>query len=83
VMGVPAMFGFALGTDLQPRDLRSYHKSDINLYEHLAMKLIQRGVQPDADGREPWFLCYSLTEADVARTLQVFEESLAELKAEN
>jgi len=81
VMGVPAMFGFVLGTDQEPGDLRTYHKSDVNLYEHLAMKLIQRGVQPDADGREPWFLCYSLSEEDVARTLQVFEDSLRELKS--
>ena len=81
VMGVPAMFGFVLGTDQEPGDLRTYHKSDLNLYEHLAMKLIQRGVQPDADGREPWFLCYSLSEEDVARTLQVFEDSLRELKS--
>ncbi len=81
VIGVPSMFGFALGIDEPPFDLRSYYKSDMELYEHLAMKLIEHGVQPDADGREPWFLCYSLTEKDVAHTLEVFEEATRELKS--
>jgi glutamate-1-semialdehyde aminotransferase len=40
------------------------------------MELIRRGVQPDADGREPWFLCYSLTEADVSETLNIFNDSV-------
>lgn len=80
MMEVPSMFGYVLGVDEEPRDLRSYHKGDIELYEHHAMKLIERGAQPDADGREPWFLCYSLTEKDVARTLEVFEEALGDLK---
>jgi glutamate-1-semialdehyde 2,1-aminomutase len=79
VMGVPSMFGYILGIDQEPSDLRSYHKGDIEMYERLAMKLIERGVQPDADAREPWFLCYSLSEKDVARTLEVFEEALGQL----
>jgi glutamate-1-semialdehyde aminotransferase len=44
------------------------------------MGLIRRGVQPDADGREPWFLCYSLSEEDVSETLNVFNDTVEEAK---
>jgi len=74
VLGVPSMFGLALGLEQEPLDLRGYHKADAELYETICMQLIERGVQPDADGREPWFLCYSLSEQDVAETLSVFED---------
>jgi len=42
--------------------------------------LIQRGVQPDADAREPWFLCYALSEEDVNETLNVFNDSVKAAK---
>jgi glutamate-1-semialdehyde aminotransferase len=44
------------------------------------MELIQRGVMPDSDGREPWFLCYALSEEDVAETLNVFNDSVKAVK---
>jgi glutamate-1-semialdehyde 2,1-aminomutase len=78
VIGVPSMIGVVLGTEQEPADFRAYHRSDTALYEHIMMALIQRGVQPDADGREPWFLCYSLSEQDVADTLTAFEEAVKE-----
>lgn len=79
VTGVPSMFGYVVGTQEDPADMRGYHKGDFELYERLAMALIERGVQPDADGREPWFLCYSLSEGDVAHTFEVFEDALKEV----
>lgn len=80
LLGVPPMFGLQLGTDQAPTDLRSYHAADAELYERLAMELSLRGVQPDADGREPWFLSYSHSEADIAETLQIFEEAVKRAK---
>ena len=80
VVGVPSMFGLILGVDEEPRDFREYFKGDGELYENLAMELIQRGVQPDGDAREPWFLCYSLTEEDVAETLNIFNDSVEAVK---
>jgi glutamate-1-semialdehyde aminotransferase len=44
------------------------------------MELIKRGVQPDGDGREPWFLCYALSEEDVNETLNVFNDSVKAAK---
>ncbi|GMR10262.1 MAG: glutamate-1-semialdehyde 2,1-aminomutase [Anaerolineae bacterium] len=78
--GVPAMFGISLGLDRAPTDLRSYNKSDEQLYERIGMKLSELGVQPDADGREPWFLSYSHSEADVTETLSALETAIKEVK---
>ena len=76
VTGVPSMFGMVLGTDQEPHDFRDYFKGDGELYEEIALELIQRGVQPDGDAREPWFLCYALSEADVDETLNIFNDSV-------
>ena len=76
VTGVPSMFGLFLGKDQEPDDFRDYLKGDGDLYEKIGMELIRRGVQPDADGREPWFLCYALSEGDVDETLNIFNDSV-------
>ncbi len=81
VTGVPSMFGIFLGKDQEPRDFRDYLAGDGDLYEAISMGLNQRGVQPDADGREPWFLCYSLSEADVNETLNVFNDAVKDAKS--
>ena len=36
--------------------------------------LIERGVMPDHDAREPWFLCYAHSEKDIDDTLTAFSE---------
>jgi glutamate-1-semialdehyde 2,1-aminomutase len=80
VTGVPAMMGILLGTDQEPHEFRDYIQGDAELYEKIAMQLIARGVQPDSDGREPWFLCAALSEADVAETLNIFNDSVKAAK---
>ncbi len=80
VTGVPSMFGIFLGKDEEPRDFREYLAGDGELYEAISLGLSKRGVQPDADGREPWFLCYSLSESDVAETLNAFNDAVKEAK---
>jgi len=80
VIGVPSMFGLILGTNEEPRDFREYFNGDGDLYENLALELIQRGVQPDGDAREPWFLCYSLSDEDVNETLNIFNDSIIAAK---
>lgn len=80
LLGLPAMFGMALGTAEQPRDYRGYLQSDMALYEKIMAGLIQHGVMPDPDGREPWFLSYSHTEKDIAETLAKFEDVVREAK---
>ena len=80
VTGVPSMFGMVLGTDEEPLEFRDYFKGDGDLYEKLALELIHRGVQPDGDAREPWFLCAALSEEDVDETLNVFNDSVEAVK---
>ena len=46
----------------------------------IGLALIERGVMPDSDGREPWFLCSALSEADVDETLNVFNDSVKAVK---
>ena len=80
ILGVPPMFGMIMGTDEEPADFREYTTGDGELYEKISMELIARGVQPDADGREPWFMCYDHSEQDVADTLSVFEDAVKAAK---
>ncbi len=78
--GLPPILSFILGVDEEPTDFRAYCAGDDDLYEQLAMALIERGVLPDSDGREPWFLCYAHRDAEVAATLEAFEEAVKEVR---
>jgi glutamate-1-semialdehyde 2,1-aminomutase len=80
VTGVPPMFGILLGSADEPYEFRDYIKGDAKLYESIVMELAARGVLPDADGREPWFLCAALSEEDVAETLNAVNDSIKALK---
>ena len=80
VTGVPSMFGILLGSHDVPQEFRTYAEADAAFYERVAMELIRRGVQPDSDGREPWFMSYSHSEQDVATTLEAFEDALQAAK---
>ncbi len=77
VSGVPAMFGIIM-TDAEVYDVRTYAATDMALYRDIAFGAIRRGVMFDPDPREPWFLCYALSEEDVAETLNVFEDAVKE-----
>jgi glutamate-1-semialdehyde 2,1-aminomutase len=80
VTGVPPMFSILLGMDTVPHEFRDYIQGDAELYEKIVLGLIARGVQPDSDGREPWFLCYSLSQADVDETLNAFNDAVKAAK---
>ncbi len=77
VVGVPGMFGFYFGEG-SPTDYRAVDDHDEDLYEKLIMGMIRRGVMPSPDALEPWFLSAAHDDEDVATTLQVFDEALAE-----
>ena len=82
ILGVPPMFGMLLGPE-SANDFRGFLATDLELAEEIGMELNRRGIQPDADNREPWFLCYSLSEADVAETLNIFDDVVTEVKRRN
>jgi glutamate-1-semialdehyde 2,1-aminomutase len=75
--GHPAMFSIFFGEgDLN--EFRDTSKHNEALYEEVLFAMIERGVMPCPDALEPWFVCAAHTDEDVATTLQVFDESLAE-----
>jgi glutamate-1-semialdehyde 2,1-aminomutase len=75
VNGVPGMFGITF-TDKQPRDWRDLHTCDWDIYEAIASHMVEKGVMPETDGFEPFFLCCDHTEENAAETLQAFEDGL-------
>jgi glutamate-1-semialdehyde 2,1-aminomutase len=77
--GYPAMFSFALGIkDVSCQ--RDWDKSDRSLYIKLVELALERGIMPDGDPREPWFMCHQLTEKDIDETLQVFADIVRSAK---
>jgi len=77
--GYPAMFSFSLGIDAVTCQ-RDWAHSDHELYLQLAARAIECGVMPDFDSREPWFLCYSHSEADIDETLNTYAEIVKDIK---
>ncbi|GAB4468752.1 MAG: glutamate-1-semialdehyde 2,1-aminomutase [Anaerolineales bacterium] len=75
VNGYGAMFSFALGVE-QLTDQRSFNQSDQEYYLRLVEAAMERGVMPDHDPREPWFLSYSHTDEVIDRTLEVMEAAI-------
>jgi glutamate-1-semialdehyde 2,1-aminomutase len=77
--GYPAMFSFALNTTSVTCQ-RDWQESDRALYLKLVEKAVGKGVMPDLDAREPWFLCYEHSDADIDETLNVYAEIVKEVK---
>lgn len=77
--GYPAMFSFALGVESVTCQ-RDWSASDQEFYLKLTEMAIERGVMPDHDAREPWFLCYSHSDADIDETLNVYADIVKKAK---
>ncbi len=77
--GYPGMFSFSLGVE-RITCQREWARSDRELLLRLAEAAMERGVMPDYDPREPWFLCYSHTDADVDRALEVYGEIVKKVR---
>jgi len=75
VQGHPAMFSFSVGAG-KPLDQRAWANSEREYYLRLVEALIERGVMPDLDPREPWFMCYAHSDADVDETLNVMADAV-------
>jgi glutamate-1-semialdehyde 2,1-aminomutase len=73
VAGYPAMFGLVLGLE-RVTCQREWMKGNHEHYLRLVEAAIERGVMPDHDAREPWFLSYSHSDNDIDRTLEIFAE---------
>ena len=75
--GHPSMFG-VMFTERVPYEYRDWAKSDHDLYDDVAVGMQARGVMPEPDSREPWFLCEAHAEGDqVDRIVTCFADALA------
>jgi len=79
INGYPAMFTFSLGADKLTCQ-REWAQTERDWYLRMAEAAMERGVMPDYDAREPWFLCYSHTDADIDKTLEVYAEVVKTVK---
>jgi glutamate-1-semialdehyde 2,1-aminomutase len=77
--GYPAMFSFAVGVE-KVTNQRDWNESDKEYYLRLVEGSIERGVMPDHDPREPWFLCYSHSDEDLDKTLDVWQDVVMNVK---
>ena len=75
VNGYPAMFSFAFGAE-KVVNQRDWNDTDKDFYLRLIEASIERGVMPDHDPREPWFLCYAHSDADIDETLNVMSDAV-------
>ena len=80
VSGYSTMFSFALGVDAVTCQ-RDWDDSNKEMYIKLVETAIERGIMPDHDAREPWFLCYSHTDADIDETLSVYADIVKKVKS--
>jgi glutamate-1-semialdehyde 2,1-aminomutase len=79
VHGYPAMLSFTIGTDKVIAQ-RDWQETERDYYLRLVDYAIERGVMPDHDPREPWFLCYSHTDGDINETLNVMSDAVKNVR---
>ena len=79
VGGPPGMFGIVFTEQEGVYEYRDWARSDHELYARVLMKMMEKGVMPDKDSREPWFTSASHTDEDLGLALTAFEDSLTEV----
>jgi glutamate-1-semialdehyde 2,1-aminomutase len=60
-------------------DFRDAMTTDNETYAKIILRLIQKGVMPDIDPREPWFISAAHTDDDADVAIGVFEEAVREV----
>ncbi len=82
VSGHPSMFTFWFA-ERAPREYRDWANTDHALYDELMHGLLARGVMPEPDSREPWFMCAAHTTQDIAETANALEDAAREVMRRN
>jgi len=75
IEGHPSMFNIWFSEE-PPYEYRDWKQSDHTFYDAVTAGLIERGVMPEPDSREPWFMCEALSDEDIAFTVQMLDESV-------
>jgi len=60
-----------------PHNYREWAATDYELYNSLALELIELGILCEPDSREPWFVSAAHDDACLAETLEKFEIALS------
>jgi glutamate-1-semialdehyde 2,1-aminomutase len=79
VQGPASMFGVVFTDKEEIVEYRDWVESDHDTYEEVILKLFDKGVMPDKDCREPWFISASHTDEDADFVLNAFEEAVKEV----
>lgn len=75
IEGHPSLFNIWF-SEAPPYEYRDWKQSDHSFYDAVAAGLIERGVMPEPDSREPWFICEALSDEDIGQTAQVLDEAV-------
>jgi glutamate-1-semialdehyde 2,1-aminomutase len=75
----PAMFGIILAEKM-PRDQREWELTDKATYQNIVIAAQERGISKHEVIREPYFLSYSHSEADIDETLNVMSDVVHDVK---
>jgi glutamate-1-semialdehyde 2,1-aminomutase len=78
----PAMFGIILAEKM-PRDQREWELTDKATYQKIVIAAQERGISKHEVIREPYFLSYSHSEADIDETLNVMSDVVHDVKYGN
>jgi glutamate-1-semialdehyde 2,1-aminomutase len=74
--GHPSMFGIMF-TERVATEYRDWADTDHELYDEIAVGMMARGVMPEPDSREPWFMCEAHSQGDIVdRVVSTFGEAL-------
>jgi glutamate-1-semialdehyde 2,1-aminomutase len=79
IQGPPAMPGIVFTEEQVCTEYRHWAEGDHALYEEIIQKLFAKGVMPDKDSREPWFISAAHSDADADFALQALEDSVKEV----
>ncbi len=73
--GPDAMFGIHFGSQV-PHNYRDWKKTDSQLYTEFAHNLIKSGIMLEPDSREPWFICESHQDIDLAKLEEIADAAM-------
>jgi len=79
IQGPPAMPGIVFTEEEVCTEYRHWAMGDHETYESIIEALFARGVMPDKDSREPWFISSAHTDKDADFVLSAFEEAVKEV----
>ena len=79
VQGSPGMFGIVFTRLSKVFEYREWAASNHHIYSEVLLRMMEKGVMPDMDSREPWFSSASHTDTEAGITLQAFEDSVSEV----